>query len=72
MMTRRLLDRHEVEGIVKMPRSTLYQAIAEGTFPKPIRVGKRSVRWFEDEIVAWIESRKRGGSDSNAVRRSSP
>ena len=43
-MTRRLLDRHEVERIVRMPRSTLYQAIAEADFPKPILVGKRSVR----------------------------
>ena len=44
-MTRTLLNRHEVQHIVKMPRSTLYQAITEGDFPRPIRVGKRSVRW---------------------------
>ncbi|MCY4634650.1 MAG: AlpA family phage regulatory protein [Acidobacteria bacterium] len=67
-MTRKLLNRHDVEGIVKMPRSTLYQAINEGDFPKPIRIGKRSVRWFEDEIVAWMEGRERGGSDLNPPR----
>ena len=61
MTTRRLLDRHEVEGMVKMPRSTLYESMANGNFPKPIQVGKRSVRWFEDEVVAWMESRKRAG-----------
>ena len=70
-MTRTLLNRHEVQHIVKMPRSTLYQAITEGDFPRPIRVGKRSVRWFEDEVAAWMESRERAGSESNA-RRSSP
>ena len=62
-MTRTLLNRHEVERIVKMPRSTLYQAISEGDFPKPIRAGKRSVRWFEDEVAAWMESRERAGSE---------
>ena len=70
-MTRRLFDRHQVEGIVRMPRSTLYQAMAESDFPKPIRVGKRSVRWFEDEIVAWMESRERAGSPSARARTSS-
>ena len=69
-MTRKLLNRHEVEGIVKMPRSTLYQALKDD-FPKPIRVGKRSVRWFEDEIAAWMESRERGGSDLDPPRDSS-
>ena len=70
-MTRRLLDRHQVERIVRMPRSTLYQAMAESDFPKPIRVGKRSVRWFEDEIVAWMESRERAGSPPARARTSS-
>ena len=50
--------------MVKMSRSALYKAIAEGTFPQPIRVTKRGVRWFEDEVVAWMESRERGGSES--------
>ena len=45
--------------------------MSEGDFPKPIRVGKRSVRWFEDEIAAWMEARERGGSDSNPPRDSS-
>ena len=61
MTTRRLLDRHEVERMVRMSRSTLYEAMAAGEFPRPIRVGKRSVRWKEDEVLAWLESRERGG-----------
>ena len=62
MTKRRLLDRHQVEHMVRMARSTLYQAMAEGRFPKPIRVSKRGVRWIEDEVLEWIASRKRGGS----------
>ena len=68
-MTRQLLDRHQVEGLVRMPRSSLYQAIAEKRFPEPIRVGKRSVRWFADEIAAWMESRERAGSPPDAAPR---
>ena len=45
MATRRLLTRREVERIVKMPRSSLYEEMTQGGFPKPIRVGKRRVRW---------------------------
>ena len=62
MTKRRLLDRHQVEHMVRMPRSTLYEAMAERRFPRPIRVGKRAVRWIEDEILEWMESRERGGS----------
>ena len=47
--------------MVKLSRSALYQAMTEGDFPKPIRVGKRAVRWIEDEIAAWMETRERGG-----------
>ena len=68
MTARRLLDRHDVERMVRMSRSTLYDAMAAGEFPKPIRVGKRSVRWFEDEIVEWMESRERAGSQPDAPR----
>lgn len=58
---RKLLDRREVERMVRMSRSSLYQAMAENGFPRPIRVGKRSVRWIEDEILEWMERRERGG-----------
>ena len=68
-MTRQLLDRHQVEGLVRMPRSSLYEAIAEKRFPSPIRIGPRSVRWFADEITAWMESRERTGSPPDAVPR---
>ena len=40
MTTRRLLDRHEVERIVKMPRSSLYEAIAQ--VRNPVNVNTRS------------------------------
>ncbi|MEH2504980.1 putative DNA-binding transcriptional regulator AlpA [Bradyrhizobium sp. AZCC 1578] len=31
-------------------RSTFYEGIAEGRFPKPVRIGPHAVRWVEDEL----------------------
>ena len=25
-------------------------------FPKPVKMGNRTIAWFEDEILAWMES----------------
>lgn len=41
-----------------LSRSTLYAMMAEGRFPKPMKLGERAVGWPEAEIAAWLESRK--------------
>lgn len=55
----RLLTCAEVEHSVRLSRSSLYRKVREGTFPAPIQVGDRAIRWREDEIAEWIESRPR-------------
>ena len=35
-------------------KSTIYNYIKEGTFPKPIKLGPRSVGWLSHEIDEWI------------------
>jgi prophage regulatory protein len=35
-------------------RSALYDMVAKGTFPKPIKVQKRSVAWLSQEVDAWV------------------
>lgn len=52
----RLLHRKEVEAEVGLSRSTIYERMAAGTFPRPRRVGKRAVRWPELEIERWKRS----------------
>lgn len=54
----RILRRPEVENRTGLSRSTLYAMMSEGTFPKPIRLGKRAVGWPESAIAEWLESRK--------------
>ncbi len=58
-MDARMLRRPEVETRTGLSRSTIYAMISEGTFPKPIRLGKRAVGWPETCIQEWIEDRKR-------------
>ena len=36
-------------------RTAMYEEIAEGKFPRPVKTGKRGVAWVESEIDAWIE-----------------
>jgi len=40
-----------------LSRSSLYVAIKQGEFPKPVSIGKRSVAWKSTDVDAWIESR---------------
>lgn len=53
----RLLRRREVERLTGMGRSTLYLAISEGRFPKPIHITNKAVAWIEAEISAWQAAR---------------
>jgi prophage regulatory protein len=38
--------------------STLYAAMDQQGFPRPIALGPRSVGWIEEEVDAWIEVRR--------------
>ena len=46
---------------VPYSRSTIYQLVAQGKFPKPISLGGRAVAWLESDIDAWIEARIASG-----------
>ena len=52
MTTRRLSYRHEVERIVKLPPSMLYEAIAEGDSQADPRQ-REGCPVYEDEAAAW-------------------
>ena len=38
-------------------RSSLYEDIAAGTFPAPVKLGPRAVGWVESEVNDWIADR---------------
>ena len=59
----RLLTLRDVTALTALSRSAVYALMAESRFPKPIRIGSRAVRWVEQEVLDFIASRPRAGSD---------
>ena len=62
-MTTRLIKLKDVTRITSLSRSTIYQAIMDGRFPKPLKTGSRGVAWLEQEVFDWIADRPRAGYD---------
>jgi len=48
----------EVMQRTGLGRSTIYSRLQEGTFPRQIKLGKRTVVWSETDISNWIEEQK--------------
>jgi len=57
-MPEKLNRRPEVEARTGLARSTLYDWMKAGTFPKPIALGTRLVAWRESDIDAWLAARE--------------
>ncbi len=36
-------------------RNTLHNKVQMDEFPRPVRIGKRAVRFRESEVLAWID-----------------
>lgn len=52
-----MLRRPEVERQTGLSRSSIYRQMDEGSFPRPRRIGRKSVAWLASEIDAWKASR---------------
>ena len=61
-----LLTRREVQSRFGISKTTIYRKVAEGSFPPPIKIGVRAVRWSEAEIAEWLKARPRAGRKSAA------
>jgi prophage regulatory protein len=59
-VTDRIYRRPQVEALVGLSRSTLYAMMAEGTFPKPVRLGRRAVGWRASDVAEWLAARETG------------
>ncbi len=53
----RLLRLSDVRFLTGLGRSSIYAAMAEGTFPGAVNVTGYAVAWRESEIDAWIAAR---------------
>jgi prophage regulatory protein len=53
-MAEKILRLPAVRALTGLSRSTVYEKISAGEFPKGISLGARSVGWLESEVQAWI------------------
>lgn len=53
----RLLRLPAVQGVTGLCRASIHNAVARGTFPKPVKLGRLSA-WPESEVREWVEARK--------------
>ncbi|THD82416.1 AlpA family phage regulatory protein [Aliigemmobacter aestuarii] len=52
------LNTEQVLKIIGIDFNTLWRWRKAGTFPTPIRISRKTLRWREDEILAWMESHR--------------
>ena len=52
-----ILRRPGVEARVGLSRATIYAKMADGSFPKPLRLSERAVGWKTEDIDAWLAAR---------------
>jgi len=48
-----LLRLKDVGRLVGLSRTTIYKRVSVGTFPRPLRVSERSVRWRMQDLHEW-------------------
>lgn len=47
----------QVKSLIGLCRSSIYNKINEGTFPRPVRLGPQSVAWLQSEVQLWMSER---------------
>ena len=52
----RLIRLAEVVAMLGIGRTSVYNYIAAGSFPAPVKVGEKSVRWKLSDVLAWQKS----------------
>ena len=53
-MTDVILRLPAVKARTGLSRSTIYQRVSEGAFPRPVNLGKRAVGWLESEVSQYL------------------
>lgn len=56
-MRKNLIRMPEVLKRIGLGKAWVYRLISQGAFPKPVKIGSRSVAFIESEIDEWINQR---------------
>jgi prophage regulatory protein len=52
-----MLRREQVLARIGLSRSSLYNLMVTGDFPKPVALGTRAVGWIESEVQDWLQQK---------------
>ncbi|CDQ11529.1 conserved protein of unknown function [Acidithiobacillus ferrivorans] len=55
----RILRPKEAARVLGVSRTTFWRIAKAVDFPKKICIGARAVGWSRDDLLAWMEARKR-------------
>ena len=53
----RLVRLPEVEAMTGCKKSTIYELMRAGRFPKSVRLNARMVAWSENAVLTWVNAR---------------
>jgi prophage regulatory protein len=51
-----IIKLQRVKEITTLSRATIYRRMAEGKFPKQIKLSERACAWVEQEVLDWLDS----------------
>ncbi|MCB0072238.1 MAG: AlpA family transcriptional regulator [Caldilineaceae bacterium] len=54
-----ILKLPQVMAATGLSRSSIYLRMSEGSFPRQISLGARSIGWIDSEVQEWISSQIR-------------
>jgi excisionase family DNA binding protein len=63
-----LLDAAEAAGLLKVPRSTLYELVRSRGLPH-VRVGERGLRFTRSDLARWVAENTYGVSRASGTPR---
>ena len=53
----RLVRLPEVERLTGCKKSTVYELMRQGGFPRSVRLNSRTVAWPESAVLRWVQER---------------
>jgi prophage regulatory protein len=56
MILPEILRRKDIEKRFGLSRSTIYAMMADGRFPKPVKLGHRAVGWRSEDLLTWFDN----------------
>lgn len=65
----RLVRLPEVEGMTGCKKSTIYELMRAGKFPKSVRLNARMVAWAETAVLQWVQDRIAEAQQSTGAQR---